>query len=322
MKLYGHDAQIATFRAAMDGNRMHHAWLLAGPRGVGKGSFAQSAARRLLADASGKPSGGHALDVPEDHPTAHLMTAGSHPDFRHLQRLPNDTGKLARNITIDQVRGLRTLFATGTSMGERRVVLVDAIDDMERGAANALLKSLEEPPETTIFILVSHAPGRLLPTIRSRCRLLMFAPLDDVAMASVLSDQLPDTDPESRASLIASANGLPAAALASATLDLAAFETPLDQLAQTGDPTNAIRSRLAQSLALKAALPRYEAFLQRAPAFIAARARASSGPALERAIDAWEKARTLSAIAIPQSLIAETVVFEMAGYVAKLADRR
>lgn len=322
MKLHGHDLQIAAFRAAMDGDRMHHAWLLAGPRGVGKGSFAQAAARRLLADASGKPVPNSLLDVPDDHPTAHLMTAGSHPDFRHLQRLPNDKGNLARNITIDQVRGLRTLFATGTSMGNRRVILVDAIDDMERGAANALLKSLEEPPETTIFLLVSHAPGRLLPTIRSRCRTLMFAPLDDGAMTSVLADHLPDIDGDRRAALIASAGGLPAAALASASLDTAAFESALDQLATTGDPTNAIRSKLAQSLALKAALPRYEAFLQRAPTFIATHARNSSGPALERALDAWEQARILSAIAIPQSLIAETVVFEMAGYVAGLADRR
>jgi DNA polymerase-3 subunit delta' len=322
MKLHGHDAQIAAFRAAMDGDRMHHAWLLTGPRGVGKGSFAQAAARRLLADASAAPVDSPLLEVPDDHPTTHLMTAGSHPDFRHLQRLTNDKGNLARSITIDQVRGLRTLFATGTSMGNRRVILVDAIDDMERGAANALLKSLEEPPETTIFILVSHAPGRLLPTIRSRCRTLMFAPLDDAAMASVIADHLPDIDGDKRATLIAGAGGLPAAALASASLDTAAFETALDQLATTGDPTNAIRSRLAQSLALKAALPRYEAFLQRAPMFIAARARSSTGPALERALDAWEQARTLSAIAIPQSLIAETVVFEIAGYVAGLADNR
>jgi DNA polymerase-3 subunit delta' len=320
VKLYGHDAQVSAFRAAMDGERMHHAWLLAGPRGVGKGSFAQAAARRLLAEASGRAVISNDLDVPEDHPTARLMTAGSHPDFRHLQRMPNDKGNLARNITIDQVRGLRTLFATGTSMGERRVVLVDSIDDMERGAANALLKNLEEPPETTIFVLVSHAPGRLLPTIRSRCRTLMFGGLDDDAMASFLGDHLPDLDVEKRAALIAGSNGSPATALASASLDFAAFETALDQLATTGDPTNAIRSRLAQSLALKAALPRYEAFLQRAPTFIAAHARTSTGAALERALDAWEQARTLSAIAIPQSLVAETVVFEMAGYVAGLAE--
>ncbi|CAN5300263.1 hypothetical protein BH09PSE3_BH09PSE3_08370 [soil metagenome] len=322
MKLYGHDPQIAAFRAAMDGDRMHHAWLLAGPRGVGKGSFAQLAARRLLAEASGTPVTDDNLDVAEHHPTARLMTAGSHPDFRHLQRLPNDKGNLARNITIDQVRTLRTLFATGTSMGERRVILVDSIDDMERGAANALLKSLEEPPETTIFILVSHAPGRLLPTIRSRCRTLTFSPLSDDAMMTVLNDQLPDLDDDKRIPLITGANGLPASALASANLDLGAFEIALGQLAATGDPTNAIRSRLAQSLALKAALPRYEAFLQRAPGFIAAHARQSNGPALERALDAWEQARTLSAIAIPQSLVAETVVFEMAGYVAALGSHQ
>lgn len=304
----------------MGGERMHHAWLLAGPRGVGKGGFARAAALRLLADASARPTGGDAFDVPEEHPTAHLIAAGSHPDFRHLQRLPNDKGNLARNITIDQVRTLRTLFATGTSMGNRRVVLIDAIDDMERGAANALLKNLEEPPETTIFLLVSHAPGRLLPTIRSRCRTLMFTPLDEIAMRSVLTEHLPDISTDKLAALIAGANGSPAAALAAANLDLAGIETALDQLAASGDPSNAIRSRLAQSLALKAAHPRYEAFLQRAPAFIAGRARTSTGPALERALDAWEQARTLSAIAIPQSLVAETVVFEMAGYVAGLAD--
>jgi DNA polymerase-3 subunit delta' len=321
--LHGHDSQVAAFAAAMRSERMHHAWLLAGPRGVGKGSFAQAAALRLLAEASGRGAEDLAMHagllVPDDHPTAHLMKAGSHPDFRHLHRMPNDKGNLARNITIDQVRSLRTLFATGTSMGNRRVVLVDSIDDMERGAANALLKSLEEPPETTIFILVSHAPGRLLPTIRSRCRTLMFGTLAPAAMAAVLADHLPDMPEDRVQSLIVSARGLPATALASANLDLSAFETAFGQLASTGDPTSAIRSRLAQSLALKAALPRYEAFLQSAPAFIAASARNSHGPALERALDAWSQARTLSAIAIPQSLVAESVVFEMAGYVAALA---
>ncbi|WP_293879837.1 AAA family ATPase [Sphingomonas sp.] len=321
MKIHGHDAQVTAFRAAMDSPRMHHAWLLAGPRGVGKGSFALMAARRLLAEASGKPVAQSNLDVDDDHPTAHLMKAGSHPDFRQLQRLPNDKGNLARNITIDQVRALRTLFATGTSMGERRVVVVDSIDDMERGAANALLKNLEEPPETTIFLLVSHAPGRLLPTIRSRCRTLMFGPLCDKAMASIFDDQLPSLDPAERISLISGANGIASAALAAASLDLSAFATALEELASTGDPTNAVRSKLAQSLALKAALPRYEAFLQRVPGFIAARARTSTGMALEIALDAWAQAQTLSAIAIPQSLIAETVVFEMAGYVASLAPQ-
>ena len=218
MKLYGLEPQIAAFRAAMAGERMHHAWLLAGPRGVGKGSFADHAARLLL-DASEPASQG-----------ASLIEAGSHPDFRLLERLPNEkTGNLARNITVDQVRLLRALFATGTAISDRRVVIIDSIDDMERGAANALLKSLEEPPASTIFLLVSHQPGRLLPTIRSRCRTLMFAPLSDAAMTSVLADQLPDLDPAKRAQLIMAANGSPATAMAYADLDIAAVDAALDE---------------------------------------------------------------------------------------------
>jgi DNA polymerase III subunit delta' len=306
--IHGHDSQIAEFVTAMTGERLHHAWLLAGPRGVGKGRFADWAAHRLL-DA----------DTPQSQ-GAHLLSAGSHPDFRRLERLTNEkTGNLARNISVDQVRGLRTLFATATSLGNRRVIVIDSIDEMERGAANALLKSLEEPPANTIFLLVSHAPGRLLPTIRSRCRTLVFKPLDDAAMRAVLDAELPEIDPTRRDALIVGANGSPAMALAYADLDMAAINVDLAELAATGDPTNAIRGRLAQSLALKPAFPRYEAFLARAPAFIAERARESQGHVLDAALTAWSKARALSQIAIPQSLIAETVVFELAGMVASLA---
>jgi DNA polymerase III subunit delta' len=311
VKLHGLDTQIAAFRSAMAGERMHHAWLLAGPRGVGKGSFADFAARLLL-NASDPESQG-----------ASLIEAGSHPDFRRLERLPNEkTGNLARNITVDQVRHLRALFATGTSITDRRVIIIDSIDDMERGAANALLKSLEEPPASTIFLLVSHQPGRLLPTIRSRCRTLMFGPLDDAAMTSVLDEQLSELDSAKRAQLIASAGGSPAAALAYAELDIMTLDAALVALAQTGDPANAVRSKLAQSLSLKAALPRYEAFLDRAPAFIADHARQSEGAMLDVALTAWSKARALAQMAIPQSLVAETVVFEMAGHVASLAPSR
>jgi DNA polymerase III subunit delta' len=298
---------MSAFRAAMAGERMHHAWLLAGPRGIGKALFADWASRRLL-DAEDPSSQG-----------AHLLAAGSHPDFRRLERLTNEkTGNLARNISIDQVRGLRAMFATATSLGARRVILVDSIDDMERGAANALLKNLEEPPASTVFLLVSHAPGRLLPTIRSRCRTLMFRPLSDADMRRVLDD----FDPDRRDALIASAHGSPASALASAALDLTAIDSDLAELASTGDPANAIRGKLAQSLSGKAALPRYEAFLARTPAFIAHRARHAEGDALATALTAWERARALSQIAIPQSLVVETVVFEMAGMVASLAPAK
>jgi len=306
MSVFGHDGPAAMFRAAIAGGRLHHAWLLAGPRGIGKARFADS----ML---------GSLLDGEHD---ARLLAAGSHPDVIRLERLTNEkTGTLARSITVDQVRGLRERLTTATALGGRRVIIIDAVDDLEgRGGPNALLKSLEEPPASTIFLLVSHAPGRLLPTIRSRCRTLAFVPLDDLAMASALRDALPDLAEDDRVSLIASAGGIPAAAIASAALDMGAIEAALHTLADQGDPTNAVRTQLAQSLATKAAQPRYEAFVARVPAFIATSACGAQGPALVRALDAWERARSLAAIALPQSLVPETVVFELAGQVATLAE--
>lgn len=318
MNLFGHDTQIAAFLAAAESGRPHHAWLLTGPRGIGKAQFARTAAARLLADASVFPSAGSAFAIPEDHAAARLLAAGSHPDFRVLERLTNEkTGTLARSITVDQIRHLRTLFATAPSMGNRRVIIIDSVDDLEKGGANALLKSLEEPPASTIFFLVSHAPGRLLPTIRSRCRVLAFRPLEAAAMDAALIDSIPDV--AKRAASIDVAHGIPATALMMAALDMGAVEKSLAAIAETGDPTGGLRSTLAQSLALKAALPRYEAFLQRAPRFIAERARVAQGAGLERALDAWSAAEKLSRSAVPQSLVAETVVFEMAGHIAALA---
>ncbi|MES2291012.1 MAG: DNA polymerase III subunit delta' [Pseudomonadota bacterium] len=322
MTLHGHDAQFAAMRAAIDSGRMHHAWLLHGPRGVGKGSFAHIVAARLLAEASATPPVQPDFELRDDHPTAHLIAAGSHPDLVTLERLENEkTGNLARNITVDQVRTLKSVFSGTPSQGDRRVVIVDSIDDMERGAANALLKSLEEPPASTIFLLVSHSPGRLLPTIRSRCRSLAFARLGDDVMASVLAAEAPHLDEMTRAVVIAVANGSPGAALSVIEADIPGIDAALREIATTGDPHNVVRLDLAGKLALKAALPRYEAFLRRAPAFIATQAKTRSGDALATAVAAWESARHLADVAIPQSLPAESVVFEIAGRVAALAPK-
>ena len=170
--LYGHDEAVAAFRAGLDGGRLHHAWLVTGAEGTGKALFADKAALRVLAQGAGPPVDAPGLDVPDSHPTAKLVAAGSHPDLMRLERLTRDSGtELARSITVDQVRGLQRLFTTTASMSPWRVVVIDSIDDLERNAANALLKNLEEPPPSTVFLLVSHSPERLLPTIRSRCRL-------------------------------------------------------------------------------------------------------------------------------------------------------
>lgn len=320
-RLVGHDDQIAAFTAAMHGERMHHAWLLIGPKGVGKASFALLAARRLLAEAAGPPVTLPGLDVPANHPVAALVEAGSHPDLMLLERKVDEkNGAVARSITIDQVRGLQRLFATTGSYSNRRVVIIDAVDDLERGGANALLKNLEEPPEGSLFLLVSHAPGRLLPTIRSRCRSLRFQKLGSDVMTSILHENLPGASDAEIAALVRVGEGAPGRALAFAGLDIAALDASIDRLLASGDPANAERSALARNLALKANQARYEAFLERAPAKMAEEARRRSGPALDRALTLWAEARDLASGAVSLSLDPQATAFTLAGLVAAMAE--
>ena len=301
---------------------MHHAWLIAGPEGVGKASFARIAAMRMLAESAGTRGLADGFELPIGDRTRSLVDAGSHPDFRLLHRLPKDPEKpdqdIARSITIAQVRRLQPMFATVPSMGAARVVVIDAIDDLERAGANALLKNLEEPPSGTIFLLVSHAPGRLLPTIRSRCRLLRFEALADDDVAAAIRSARPEATDTDISALVHAAGGSPGRGLRFAGLDIASLDSAIDAIAADGDPDNARRVKLAKALGAKAAQPRYEAFLDRAPTIIARLARTRQGGALAQAIDAHARARDLSGAAIGLSLDAQATVFEMAGIVAGL----
>ncbi|HEV2745814.1 MAG TPA: DNA polymerase III subunit delta' [Allosphingosinicella sp.] len=317
--LFGHDAAVAAFREGLDGGRLHHAWLISGPKGIGKALFADKAALRVLAQGAGRVDA-PGLDVPATHPTARLVEAGSHPDLMRLERLPKENGgELARSITVEQVRGLQRLFGTTSSMSPWRVVVIDAIDDLERGGANALLKNLEEPPPHSLFLLVSHATERLLPTIRSRCRQLRLSRLDDAAMTSALEAALPDADRSEIKALREIAEGSPGRAAAFRGLDIGALDAAMRELVRAGDPTNARRSKLASALALKSAQPRYEAFLARVPPTIAAAARRRRGAALAEALALWERASGLAGSAVGLSLEPHSVVFELAGLLAALA---
>lgn len=320
--LVGNTAAQAAFAAAMAGGTMHHAWLLVGPEGVGKASFARDAALRMLAEGAFPGGLAPGVAVPAGHPTRALVDAGSHPDFKLLARLPKDADKpdqdLARSITIAQVRSLQPLFATTPSMSPRRMVLIDAVDDLERAGANALLKNLEEPPAGTIFLLVSHVPGRLLPTIRSRCRQLRFETLSEDHVAAALRQHLPDVAAADIAALARTADGAPGRAVRFAGFDIAGMQAALAQIAERGDPDNRDRVRLAKSLAGKAAAPRYAAFLELAPSFIARAARTRTGAALQVALDAQAAARDLASAALGLSLDPQATVFEMAGLVARL----
>ncbi|MDR6787672.1 DNA polymerase-3 subunit delta' [Sphingomonas sp. BE138] len=318
----GHRGAIDAFLAASTGGALHHAWLLAGPQGIGKATFAQAAALRLLADAMTPGTLPPGLDVPSDHRAAQLMAAGSHPDLRVLRRLPkkDKEDELARSITVDQIRSLGPFLGTMPSLSPRRVIVIDAADDLERpGASNALLKSLEEPPAGTVFLLVSHAPGRLLPTIRSRCRLLRFEPLDDTDMAAVLARALPDADPDERAALVRIGEGAPGRAIGYAGLDLGAVDAAVEAIGRDGDPGLARRAALARALSPKAAQARYEAFLDRVPTVIARMAALRHGADLRTALDAYDEARSVAAAARSLSLDTQGTVYELAGIVARLA---
>jgi DNA polymerase III subunit delta' len=318
--IVGQDRSVEQFASAWESRRLHHAWLLAGPKGIGKSSFAHAAARRVLADAAGPPSDLPGLETSDDHPIVKLIEAGSHPDMRWLERLPKEKGEgLARDITIDQVRRLGEFMGMTAALSPWRVVVIDSMDELNREASNALLKMLEEPPANTLCFLVSHAPGRLLPTIRSRCRRVEFQSLDDDAMTSILGAQAPQLSDTECKRIISMSFGSAGRALAFAELDLAKLEDAALAILRQGDPTNARRSELAINLGKKAAADRYAAFLNLAPSLIAREARQLEGSRRERALDAYAKARELAALAPRLSLDPSATVFQIGGILAEVA---
>jgi DNA polymerase-3 subunit delta' len=159
--LFGHEAAVAQFDTARNSGRLHHAWMITGPKGVGKASFAYKAAISLLA--------GDKID----DAAGQKVRAQSHPNLLTIRRPWDDKRKRWRSeITIDEVRRVPDFFSRSAGETGWRIAIIDSMDEFNRNAANALLKTLEEPPERGLLFLVTHSPGRLLPTIRSRCRQL------------------------------------------------------------------------------------------------------------------------------------------------------
>ncbi|MBK9078654.1 MAG: DNA polymerase III subunit delta' [Hyphomicrobium sp.] len=176
--LFGHAAAEAAFAEALSSNIHHHAWLITGTEGIGKATFAYRVARAALARPDERGMFGTGLDVDPDTAAYRQVTSLSHPGLVVIRRAFDQKSKrFSATISVDDVRRLKAFLALSAEEGGRRVVIVDSADDMNVNAANALLKSLEEPPPRTIFLLIASAPGRLLPTIRSRCRTLPLSPL-------------------------------------------------------------------------------------------------------------------------------------------------
>ncbi len=208
--LIGHAAAEAALLGALRAGRMHHAWLITGPEGVGKATLAFRFARWLLARVPDGPD----LALDPSHPVFRRIAAGGHADLFTLQRTPGSDGKKLRTeIGVDDVREVGAFLRLTPAEGGWRVVIVDRADELNRNAANALLKILEEPPARALLLLVCAAPGRLPVTIRSRCRRLALRPLDDADMAQVLARYLPDMAEDERGRLITLAEGSPGRAL-------------------------------------------------------------------------------------------------------------
>lgn len=184
--VYGHGEAARTFVGALKSEKMHHAWLVTGATGIGKATLAYRFARAALARLNERDLFGDGLDVAPDSAAYRQVTVLSHPGLLVLRRSYDQKSKrFSQSIAIDEVRRLKSFLALSAEDGSRRVVIVDSADDLNINAANALLKSLEEPPSRTLFLILSSAPGRLLPTIRSRCRTLTLTPLgaDDLQRA-------------------------------------------------------------------------------------------------------------------------------------------
>lgn len=210
--LTGHAQAEAKISKILGGDKIHHAWLITGPKGVGKATLAYRVVRRIL---GGTPATEGALDVPPGDPVSQRVESLGHGDLLLIRR-PYDhkSKKIKTEIPVKEMRRIQEFFNKKAAEGGWRVCLVDSADEMNPNSANALLKSLEEPPNKALVILLSSAPGRLLPTIHSRCLHIPLRPLSDKDMTSWLADQRPEMSDTERRETALYSRGSPGRAMA------------------------------------------------------------------------------------------------------------
>ncbi len=214
---FGHTEIEIFIRKRIDTDNLHHGWILAGPTGVGKATLGARIARAML-DKSAL-SDGHSLTIPKENSIFRQVAGLAHPDlFVARREWDEKKNRLETEISVERIRKV-TQFLKHTASGSgARIAVVDAADDMNRNSANALLKVLEEPPKNTLLLLIAHSPGRLLPTIRSRCRMITLRPVDNAMVVGFVREETGCTKDEAELAARA-ANGCPGYALQMITSD-------------------------------------------------------------------------------------------------------
>jgi DNA polymerase-3 subunit delta' len=267
LSLVGQRVSLTRAARAIRTGRPPGAWLITGPPGIGKATFAYRIARYMLRYGA-TAEGPQDLSVAHNDPVGMQVTAGAYPGLLVLKRGLNDSGKLMTVLSVDEIRKLAGFFGMTSGAGGWRIAIIDTADDMNDAAANALLKALEEPPSRAMLLLLANAPGRLLPTIRSRCQRLDLKPLSERELESELAEHLPDMSDSERAMLARLAGGSLGAALAlagedgltiaadaerlidnAASPDIAATFALADRLSRIADGTERFGEFLLRTLA-------------------------------------------------------------------------
>ncbi len=315
-------------RALLDeyrSGRIAHAWLIGGPAGIGKATLAYRMARFALAHPNPRADvvqRATSLAVAPESPVARRVAGRAHPDLLVLERAADDNGKLRTVITVEQVRRTIGFFGATAGEGGWRVCIVDSADELKYPeGSNALLKVLEEPPARSLFLVVSHAPGRLLPTIRSRCRRLTLRPLgeaDVVAAAAAALGDAADLDVLRQAA--AAAEGSVARAIAlSGGPQLALRDKVLEMLAALPATDPRALHALGDSLE-RGGDELFEIFVETAQGWLSGRLAHGGEPArLARVAEAWDRLNRAAGDTETYNLERKPLVFNVFGLLAEAA---
>ncbi len=311
----GQEAAWREWMAAVASERMHHAWMLAGARGLGKGGFARAAAAELIHEGGNTPD-------PDSHPDIHVLSHLPANEDEAKKKADGRPFQTKRNITVDQVRAMIRRLATKPTMGPRRAIVIDPVDDLEKGAVNALLKALEEPPSGTFFLLVTHQPGRLLPTVRSRCRVLRFAPLSDKDLDNVLRRDFPQADAALREAAIFAASGSPGIALAFAEHELTTVHALMRRILEQGDDDFRLRGALVDAMGARPSRDRQLAVLELARTILGTDLADLASARHHGVIEAHVALTRLSAQAPTYNFDSGLLILEIGGLLASAAMPR